>query len=194
MIIEIYLTYITSGGKKSHPHIDIWMYAYLNRFRNHRYQGEWCNMPNGLNKKKTTKGGEGKEKEKSWSSQLLFLWLRHDGVFSNLIASMIASDSSIQGHVGWHLRRNGSLRNEPEATFGPGWTLESIPWAPITSELPSDVTRDAGVSKAIMLAVSLSNPLLWKYTNACALHILRFAPFSFTILLSHFMWVWAPKI
>lgn len=59
--------------------------------------------------------------------------------------SIVASDSSILGNVGWWLQGNWSRRDKSEVLFGPDKSPESIPQAPVASEAPSDVASDSSV-------------------------------------------------
>lgn len=63
----------------------------------------------------------------------------------NSTASIIASDSRIQDDLGQWIRCHWRLRDESEPIPGPDWSLGSIYWAPIASELPSEVTSDPSI-------------------------------------------------
>lgn len=60
-------------------------------------------------------------------------------------ARMISLETSIQGSIGWHRLGNWAPSNQSKATFGPGWPLGPISWAPVALEQPSHVPLDAGV-------------------------------------------------
>lgn len=71
----------------------------------------------------------------------------------NSTASIIASDSRIQDDLGQWIRCHWRLRDESEPIPGPDWSLGSIYWAPIASELPSEVTSDPSIQGKYCLEV-----------------------------------------
>lgn len=71
----------------------------------------------------------------------------------NSTARIIASDSRIQDDLGQWIQCHWRLRDESEPIPGPDWSLGSIYWAPIASELPSEVTSDPSIQGKYCLEV-----------------------------------------
>lgn len=74
---------------------------------------------------------------------LTFLALHEHTTEGHGTSSVIASDTSIQGNIGWRLQGIRIPRNQSEAQFGPGQPLELIPWAPVSFYPPPDFSLDA---------------------------------------------------